>query len=91
MMRLLVADTEDGRSMAYLIDRTSMVKCNGSEGENPNFVQLNFNNLRPISNSHGSLVVMSEAGWRKYAKAINAKFYKETSDLIFWSSTGLQS
>ena len=90
-MRLLVADTHDGRSMAYLLDRTSMIKCNGSQDENKNLIELNFRNLRPISNSHGSLVIMSEEGWRKYAKAMNAKYCKESSDLIFWSTPRLDS
>ena len=90
-MRLLVADTPDGRSMAYLIDRTSLVKCKSSQDENPNLIELNFRHLRPISNSHGSLVVMNEDGWRKYATAMNATFCKQSTDLIFWSIPELQS
>ena len=90
-MKLLVADTPDGRSMAYLLDAKSLITSKGSTQKASSLLQVNFRNLRPISNSHGSLVIMSEDGWRKFAKSMNATFSKESADLIFWSSTGLQS
>lgn len=91
MMRLIIADTDHGRSMAYLVDRTSFTKCQGSTQSEQSLLQLNFKHLQPVKNSHGSLVVMSEAGWRKFAKAMNARFCKQSSDFIFWSTPVLAS
>ena len=91
MMRLIVADTSNGHSLAYLLDRTSLVKCNGSTQSEQSLLQLNFKNLQPVKNAHGSLVVMEEKGWRNFAKVMNAKFSKQSSDLIFWSTPKLNS
>lgn len=88
MMRLLVADTPDGRSLAYLLDRTSLINCKDSMQNEQNLLQLNFRNLQPVKNAHGSLMIMSEEGWRKFARAINASFHVQSSDLIFWSNSG---
>ena len=91
MMTLIIPYSSNDRSMAYLIDKMSLVKCNGSTQNERNLLELNFRNLQPVKNAHGSLVVMHEDSWRKYAKVMNATFCKESSDLIFWSPPGFNS
>lgn len=84
MMTLIVSDTQNQRTLAYLIHSEKFSRQQYDVEHNVEYIKYIFEELQPVKNSHGTLLKMKPVTWRKYAELMGAKFYVGTSDLFFF-------
>ena len=84
MLTLLVADTSDQCSLAYLYSNTKIdktIKAN-NDSFNDNVLE-HFKSLTPIKTAQGELIKLSYERWRSIADVLNADFQIESSQGFF--------